>query len=72
MVHAVRVAMQSLKKTGTDSSSAQGMDPKEFFKVMGKNCATWFHLTILSWYFLGLDTIVEFDAKVGGSAFKDI
>ena len=35
MVHAVRAAMQSLKKTGTDLISAQGMDPKEFFKVMG-------------------------------------
>ena len=35
MVHAVRAAMQSLKKTGTDSSSAQGMGPKEFFNVMG-------------------------------------
>jgi len=35
MVHAVRAAMQSLHKTGTDASSAQGMDPKEFFEVMG-------------------------------------
>jgi len=36
MVHAVRAAMQSLKKTGTDFSSARGMDPKAFFEVMGK------------------------------------
>jgi len=36
MVHAVRTAMQSLKKTGTDFSSARGMDPKAFFEVMGK------------------------------------
>ncbi len=36
MVHACRAAMQSLKKTGTDFVSAQGMDPKAFFKVMGK------------------------------------
>ncbi|KAF8229057.1 Phosphoenolpyruvate/pyruvate domain-containing protein [Tricholoma matsutake] len=35
MVHGVRAAMQSLKKTGTDSSSAEGMDPKAFFNVMG-------------------------------------
>ena len=27
--------MASLKKTGTDFSSAQGMDPKAFFEVMG-------------------------------------
>ncbi|KIM40333.1 hypothetical protein M413DRAFT_413984 [Hebeloma cylindrosporum] len=35
MVHACRSAMQSLKKTGTDFSSARGMDPKQFFEVMG-------------------------------------
>ncbi|KAG6920222.1 hypothetical protein DXG01_004991 [Tephrocybe rancida] len=35
MVHAVRAAMHSLKKTGTDFSTAQGMDPKAFFQVMG-------------------------------------
>ncbi|KAG9221210.1 hypothetical protein CCMSSC00406_0007384 [Pleurotus cornucopiae] len=35
MVHACRAAMQALKKTGTDFSSANGMDPKSFFKVMG-------------------------------------
>jgi hypothetical protein len=27
--------MQLLKKTGTDFTSAQGMDPKAFFAVMG-------------------------------------
>ncbi|KAG5339471.1 hypothetical protein C0989_004058 [Termitomyces sp. Mn162] len=32
-----RAAMQSLKKTGTDFTSAQGMDPKAFFKIMGEN-----------------------------------
>ena len=37
MVHAVRDAMRSLKKTGTDFSSAKGMDPKAFFEVMGLN-----------------------------------
>ncbi|KAF8648541.1 hypothetical protein AX16_006245 [Volvariella volvacea WC 439] len=35
MVHAVRAAMKSLKMTGTDFVSAQGMDPKAFFTVMG-------------------------------------
>ncbi len=37
MVHAVREAMRSLKKTGTDSATAKGMDPKTFFEVMGLN-----------------------------------
>ncbi|KAF9047891.1 oxaloacetate acetylhydrolase [Panaeolus papilionaceus] len=37
MVHAVRAAMHSLKKTGTDFASAGGMDPKSFFEVMGLN-----------------------------------
>jgi hypothetical protein len=37
MVHAVRDAMRSLKKTGTDFTSARGMDPKAFFEVMGKS-----------------------------------
>jgi hypothetical protein len=35
MVHAVRSAMASLKKTGTDFASAKGMDPRSFFEVMG-------------------------------------
>ncbi|KIM40337.1 hypothetical protein M413DRAFT_177411 [Hebeloma cylindrosporum] len=51
MVHAVRDAMQSLKKSGTDFSSAKGMDPKAFFEVMG------------------LNEVVDLDAKAGGSAF---
>ena len=29
--------MHTLKKTGTDFISAQGMDPKKFFEVMGKS-----------------------------------
>jgi hypothetical protein len=33
--HGIRNAMQLLKKTGTDFTSAQGMDPKAFFEVMG-------------------------------------
>ncbi|KAH9485578.1 2,3-dimethylmalate lyase [Psilocybe cubensis] len=35
MVHGVRAAMKSLKVTGTDFSTAKGMDPKSFFEVMG-------------------------------------
>jgi hypothetical protein len=35
MVHAVRSAMASLKKTGTDFASSKGMDPRSFFEVMG-------------------------------------
>lgn len=37
MVHACREAMRMLKKTGTDFSTAKGMDPKQFFEVMGKS-----------------------------------
>ncbi|KAF7783167.1 hypothetical protein Agabi119p4_2543 [Agaricus bisporus var. burnettii] len=54
MVHAVRAAMHSLKKTGTDFSTAQGMDPKAFFQVMG------------------LDEVVDFDSRAGGSAFQEV
>ncbi|KAF9529722.1 oxaloacetate acetylhydrolase [Crepidotus variabilis] len=35
MVHGLRQALKSLKVTGTDFSSAKGMDPKAFFEVMG-------------------------------------
>ncbi|TFK23142.1 oxaloacetate acetylhydrolase [Coprinopsis marcescibilis] len=54
MVHACRNAMQLLKKTGTDFTSAQGMDPKSFFSV------------------LGLEDVVQFDAKAGGTAFSTL
>ncbi|KAK7042579.1 phosphoenolpyruvate pyruvate domain-containing protein [Favolaschia claudopus] len=37
MLHAVRAAMKSLRETGTDFGSAQGMGPREFFEVMGLN-----------------------------------
>lgn len=37
MVHACREAMRMLKKTGTDFSTARGMDPKQFFEVMGES-----------------------------------
>lgn len=36
-VHGIRSAMQSLKTTGSDSESAQGMGPKAFFEVMGQS-----------------------------------
>jgi hypothetical protein len=52
--HGIAAAMRSLKKTGTDFTSAQGMDPKAFFGVMG------------------LDQVVDLDARAGGSAFKVI
>ena len=34
-VHGIRAALKSLKETGTDFNSAQGMDPRGFFEVMG-------------------------------------
>ncbi|QRV84247.1 carboxyphosphonoenolpyruvate phosphonomutase [Ceratobasidium sp. AG-Ba] len=34
-VHAIREAMYLLKKTGTDHTSARGMDPRAFFEVVG-------------------------------------
>lgn len=36
-VHAIREAMALLKKTGTDHTSARGMDPRAFFEVVGLN-----------------------------------
>lgn len=73
MVHAVRAAMHSLKKTGTDFTSAQGMDPKSFFEVMGTSLweFTCIQATaVLTQLFLGLNEVVELDAKAGGSAFQ--
>ncbi|KJA28893.1 hypothetical protein HYPSUDRAFT_197036 [Hypholoma sublateritium FD-334 SS-4] len=35
IVHGVRDAMRSLRTTGTDFSTAKGMDPKSFFGIMG-------------------------------------
>ena len=34
-LESIRAAMSSLKRTGTDFASSQGMDPKTFFEVMG-------------------------------------
>lgn len=50
--HGIRDAMHLLKKTGTDFTSARGMDPKAFFAVMG------------------LDEVVNLDARAGGTAFQ--
>ncbi|KAF8603126.1 hypothetical protein BDV93DRAFT_556763 [Ceratobasidium sp. AG-I] len=35
MVHAVQEAMALLKKTGTDHTSARGMDPRAFLELIG-------------------------------------
>jgi hypothetical protein len=72
MVHALRAAMQSLKKTGTDATSAQGMDPKQFFNVVGEYFS---QISLILNYKrrpIGLEDVVAFDAKVGGSAFQNI
>jgi len=53
-VHGIRAAMHSLMKTGTDFTSARGMDPKAFFEVMG------------------LQRIVDLDARAGGKAFQQV
>jgi len=37
MVCAVHNAMRSMKETGTDFTSARGMESKAFFKAMGLN-----------------------------------
>lgn len=70
MVHAVRDAMRSLKKTGTDFSSARGMDPKAFFEVMGEQyqyiLSGRIRMVITS---LGLNEVIDLDAKAGGSAY---
>lgn len=72
MVHAVRDAMRSLKKTGTDFTSARGMDPKAFFEVMGEHIAVRCLVSesIYKHIFTGLNEVIELDAKAGGSAFQ--
>ena len=65
--------MQSLKKTGTDFTSAQGMDPKAFFEVMGmwiKSIPKLRGLT--SNLNIGLQSVVELDAQAGGKAFEKV
>ena len=61
--------MRSLKKTGTDFSSAQGMDPKAFFEVMGMSC-NFFPSYQFLMSFLGLNEVVSLDARAGGKAFE--
>jgi len=39
IAHAIRAAMKSLKMTGSDFSSAKGMEPKSFFELMGNTFA---------------------------------
>ncbi|KAF9268561.1 oxaloacetate acetylhydrolase [Marasmius fiardii PR-910] len=39
MIHAVRAALKSLKQTGSDVASAQGMGPRQFFELMGLESA---------------------------------
>ncbi|KAE9400633.1 oxaloacetate acetylhydrolase [Gymnopus androsaceus JB14] len=34
-IHAMRESLQSLKRTGSDVDSAQGMGPRQFFQIMG-------------------------------------
>lgn len=62
--------MRSLKKTGTDFTSAQGMDPKAFFEVMGTCFPSLLSTVADSKKYVGLDEVVELDARAGGSAFK--
>ena len=63
--------MRSLKKTGTDFTSAQGMDPKAFFEVMGKWRSDSPRSMLIDYFrFTGLNEVVELDAKAGGSAFQ--
>ena len=73
MVHAVRAAMASLKKTGTDFASAKGMDPRSFFEVMGKQprSSTNEKSQLIS-FFLGLQEVMTLDARAGGNAFDEV
>ena len=61
--------MQLLKKTGTDFTSAQGMDPKKFFEVMGTHRLR-SKRQKYSHHFAGLNEVIELDAKAGGKAFE--
>lgn len=67
-MHGIRAAMQSLKKTGTDFTSAQGMDPKAFFEVMGECLCNNLNTDTYN-IILGLNDVVSLDALAGGSAF---
>ncbi|KAA1470387.1 phosphoenolpyruvate pyruvate domain-containing protein [Dentipellis sp. KUC8613] len=69
-VHGIRAAMHSLKKTGTDFSSAKGMDPKAFFEVMGMVTFPSVYEIFLILLHAGLNEVVQLDAQAGGSAFQ--
>ncbi|KAI0688163.1 Phosphoenolpyruvate/pyruvate domain-containing protein [Cerioporus squamosus] len=71
-VHGIRAAMASLKKTGTDFSSAKGMDPKAFFEVMGGLPCTLRrqYIALLIPFTSGLNDVVKLDAQAGGKAFE--
>ena len=63
--------MQSLKKTGTDFSSARGMDPKAFFEVMGTCRQEPLNLDIRADLpSSGLSEVIKLDAQAGGKAFE--
>lgn len=68
-MHGIRAAMQSLKKTGTDFTSAQGMDPKAFFEVMGRFPSNYLNTECAHTILLGLNDVTSLDARAGGSAF---
>ena len=68
-VHAIRAAMHSLKKTGSDYTSAQGMNPKAFFEVMGTLDISVPQISSFNRR-IGLQQVVQLDAEAGGSAFK--
>lgn len=76
-VHGIRAAMASLKKTGTDFTSAKGMDPKAFFEVMGTQLRIRSSpIRTYSLLFLvclaGLNAVVTLDAQAGGKAFEEV
>jgi hypothetical protein len=72
MVHAVRAAMASLKKTGTDFDSAQGMDPRSFFEVMGMFFVSAPASLSLKATISGLNDVIEFDAKSGSKSYDTV
>ena len=66
--------MKSLMETGTDWTSARGMDPRQFFEVMGKSHTVPFrlHVTLMVHSVIGLDAVVKIDAEAGGKAYATI
>lgn len=69
--------MQALKKTGTDFSTSRGMNPKQFFEIMGKfsivnSSVSSRDTDRCSVTATGLNEIVDFDARAGSSTFAAI